>query len=181
MSTRRPPERTLWSGRPALRLLLLSPLFLGPAAGAAWLARRAFMPGRLPDPEFLFRFGWESLRLLNAACAELAGALMIALTLTWIVASRLATRYELTTQRLRLRSGLLVRVVDEIELYRVRDVRLVRGPLQLLSGLGTITVDSSEGTGTVRLGPLANPVRVREAIREASEAHKERLGMRLVA
>jgi membrane protein YdbS with pleckstrin-like domain len=181
MTSGRPPERSLWAGRPALRLLVLSPVFLALAAGGAWLARRALVPGRLPEPEWLLPLGWETLRHLNQACVELAGATMIGLALTWAVLSRLTTRYELTSQRMRLRSGILVRVVDEIELYRIRDVRLVRGPLQRLAGLGTVTIDSTDGTGTVRVGPIAASGKVRESIRDASETQKARMGMRVVA
>lgn len=180
MSKVRTPERTLWKGRPALRLFLLSPFFLAPAAGAAWLAARALQPGRLPARDAFLPLGLDSLRQVNGACVELAGALIVASTLAWIVLGRLATRYELTTQRLRLRNGLLVRVVDEVELYRIRDVRLVRGPFQLLSGLGTVTVDSTDGTGTVRLGPIPRPAVVREALRDASEDQKSNLGVRMM-
>jgi membrane protein YdbS with pleckstrin-like domain len=162
-------------------MLLMSPLFLGPAALAAFLANRAVDSGRLPSIQAFMPLSVDSLRLVNPACLELLGAVAIALVLGYLVLGRLTTRYELTNQRLRLTSGILVHVVDEIELYRIRDVRLVRGPLQLMTGLGTITVDSSEGTGAVALGPVSASARVRETIRNASEAQKAAMGMRVVA
>ncbi|MGD9693071.1 MAG: PH domain-containing protein [Phycisphaerales bacterium] len=54
------------------------------------------------------------------------------------------TRYELTTQRLRSRSGVLSKRVDEIELYRVRDFTVEQSVWQRAVGLGSVRLVTSD-------------------------------------
>jgi uncharacterized membrane protein YdbT with pleckstrin-like domain len=53
------------------------------------------------------------------------------------------TTYELTSQRLRIRSGVLNRRVDELELYRVKDYAMEQPLMLRLVGLGNLTMITS--------------------------------------
>lgn len=54
------------------------------------------------------------------------------------------TRYELTTQRLRTRQGVLNKRVDEIELYRVRDFTVEQSLWQRLVRVGSVRLVTSD-------------------------------------
>jgi uncharacterized membrane protein YdbT with pleckstrin-like domain len=54
------------------------------------------------------------------------------------------TTYELTTERLRTRHGILTRHTDEIELYRVRDFRLIEPLFLRMFSLGNIVLETSD-------------------------------------
>jgi uncharacterized membrane protein YdbT with pleckstrin-like domain len=64
-----------------------------------------------------------------------------------------ATKYELTTQRLRLRTGVLNKEINELELYRVKDFRIEQ-PLFLrlfsVSNIVILTSDSSHAVVCIR-------------------------------
>ena len=76
-------------------------------------------------------------------------ALAILLVL-WVVvagvyaARRLGMHYELTTQRFVHQSGILSRRTDRIEVIDIDDVSFVQGPVQRLTGVGTIRISSSD-------------------------------------
>lgn len=54
------------------------------------------------------------------------------------------TQYEMSSQRLRLRSGVLNKSTNDLELYRVKDVRLEQ-PLALrMFGLANLVMDTSD-------------------------------------
>src|SRR4051794_8461776 len=54
--------------------------------------------------------------------------------------------YELTTQRVRLRQGILSKRTDELELYRVKDVTVFEPFWQRLFSLGTIIVTTNDAS-----------------------------------
>ena len=83
------------------------------------------------------------------------------------VATRiLGTRYRLTSQRLFIERGTLSQTVDQTELIRVDDVRLKKGVMDRLFGLGSVETRSTDATDreTVIAG-IAEPDKVAEAIR----------------
>jgi uncharacterized membrane protein YdbT with pleckstrin-like domain len=73
----------------------------------------------------------------------------------WLVVHNI--RYELTTERLKLREGVLNRVLDEIELYRVRDYRLEQPFFLRIFSLGNIVIRTTDAT---------NPIVILRAIRD---------------
>lgn len=79
----------------------------------------------------------------------LVGGALVLLT-RWI--QNLATTYEVTTDRLILHKGILIKSIDEIELYRVKDVRIDFTIVNQMADLGTISITSSDET--TRDGPL---------------------------
>lgn len=88
--------------------------------------------------------GWGTLLLC------LVGVGFLIILVTWV--RNLGITYELTNDRLVLRKGIFVKSVDEIELYRVKDVRLNFTLINQMAGIGTITIDSSDET--TREAPL---------------------------
>jgi uncharacterized membrane protein YdbT with pleckstrin-like domain len=91
--------------------------------------------------------GWLTLLLC------LVGVGLLIVLAIWI--QNLLVTYELTEDRLILRKGIFVKSIDEIELYRVKDVRLDFTLVNQWAGIGTITVDSSDET--TRDAPLVIP------------------------
>jgi membrane protein YdbS with pleckstrin-like domain/DNA-directed RNA polymerase subunit RPC12/RpoP len=87
-------------------------------------------------------------------------------------------RYRLTTERLFVRRGWLARHVNELELYRVKDVRMDQGGLQRLLGYGTVTVlaedDTTPEVGLIR---IARPTAIKELIRTHYRAARQREGV----
>jgi len=54
--------------------------------------------------------------------------------------------YELTSERLKITSGVINQHVDEIELYRIKDSQLVRTWWMRLTGLASIKLETSDRT-----------------------------------
>jgi membrane protein YdbS with pleckstrin-like domain len=74
--------------------------------------------------------------------------------------------YRLTTQRLFVRHGWLAKHVNELELYRVKDVVVDQNVLQRLLGYGTITIQAEDDTTPqVDLVGISSPTNVKEMIR----------------
>jgi uncharacterized membrane protein YdbT with pleckstrin-like domain len=71
----------------------------------------------------------------------------------WIKA--MGVRYDLTPERLIVRRGIVFKSIDEVELYRVKDVRMDFSVVNQLAGIGRICVTSSDET--TRLASLVMP------------------------
>lgn len=69
-------------------------------------------------------------------------------------------RYELSTERLKIRRGVLNKKMDELELYRVRDYQLDQPFFLRLFGLGNIQITTVDRT---------NPLVVLQAIRDGEQ------------
>jgi uncharacterized membrane protein YdbT with pleckstrin-like domain len=65
----------------------------------------------------------------------------------WLVLKNI--RYELTSERLKLREGVLNKRLDEIELYRVRDYSLEQPLLIRIFGLSNITMRTADPSHAV--------------------------------
>ena len=125
--------------------------------------------------------GWLTLALC------LVGVGLIVVLVKWI--QNLATTYEVTEERLILHRGIFVKSMDEIELYRVKDLRLDFTLPNQWANIGTITVTSSDET--TRAAPLVIPhidnakarreqlrvlvdsARQKRRVREVDVAHEE--------
>ena len=79
----------------------------------------------------------------------------------WLVVKNI--RYELTTERLRVRYGVLNKALDELELYRVRDYKLEQPLVLRLFSLGNVTVTSTD---------LSQPVFTLRAIRDSDQVRE---------
>jgi uncharacterized membrane protein YdbT with pleckstrin-like domain len=83
----------------------------------------------------------------EAAIERLAAAVVaIALLMWWLMYPLLkwrTTRYELTTRRMRLRTGVIARNGSDIPLSRITDVSFRKSLLDRLLGCGTLMVESA--------------------------------------
>ena len=117
--------------------------------------------------------GWATLALC------LVGVGLIIVLIKWI--ENIATTYEITEDRLVLRKGIFVKSIDEVELYRVKDVRLDFTLINQWANIGTITVTSSDET--TRDAPLVirdvdNANARREELRGLVEAARQKRRVR---
>jgi len=106
--------------------------------------------------------------------------LMWWLTYPWLVWR--TTRYELTTKRLRLRTGVIARNGRDIPLSRVTDVSFRKSLMDQLLGCGTLVVESAGEHGQIVLTEIPHVERVSaalfqlvedERLREAREAQAD--------
>jgi uncharacterized membrane protein YdbT with pleckstrin-like domain len=89
-------------------------------------------------------------RLVVAAVAILAVMLwLIVPVLRWRT-----TTYELTTRRLRVRSGIVTRRGRDIPLARINDVSFEKGLLDRLLGSGRLVVESAGEHGQILLNDI---------------------------
>ena len=96
----------------------------------------------------------------------------------WYLVS--STRYRLTTQRLFVQTGLIAKKLEEVELFRVKDVTLHQGMIQRLLGVGNVVVLSSDDTTPrLELAGIPAPLEAKEKIRNAFRASRQREGMRM--
>ena len=95
----------------------------------------------------------------------------------WLVIRN--TVYELTSERLKLRSGVLNKQLDEVELYRVRDYKLEQPFFLRLFGLGNILLQTSDRSHpSVRLRAIRDGEQLYERVRAAVEESRARKGVR---
>lgn len=78
--------------------------------------------------------------------------------------------FEITTQRLRVRSGVLSRRVEEVELYRVKDSTFIQPWYQRMFGLGNVVINTSDITTKVVTFPA---IKDAEAVRNQLRHHVE--------
>lgn len=72
--------------------------------------------------------------------------LFAALIIGWKWLQVLSEAFEISRDRVVVRRGIIMKSVDEVELYRVKDVRLDFSLLNQMAGIGTITITSSDET-----------------------------------
>ncbi len=90
----------------------------------------------------------------------------------------IGTRYELTTQRVRLIRGLLGRNYHEIELVRVRDTSVTQHLGERALNVGDVTITSADPSHPeFTLHNVKDPMEVRELIRKATMQEQKRRGL----
>jgi uncharacterized membrane protein YdbT with pleckstrin-like domain len=164
-----PAERTVWRGTPS-HVINLPQYLLWGAIFAALVAIGMQM--------------WDSLTLnlppalLWLLCA-LATIPLFVIAWKWLVLAN--TQYELTSQRLRMRTGVLNKHLDELELYRVRDYKLEQ-PFHLrLFALANIVLQTSDRSSReVVLRAVSRGESIREEMRTYVEEARMRRGVREV-
>jgi uncharacterized membrane protein YdbT with pleckstrin-like domain len=121
--------------------------------------------------------GW----LVTAALWPLALVAVALAIVAWKWIANLATTYELTAERLILHKGILAKSIDEIELYRVKDVRIDFTIINQTADIGTITITSSDETtreGALVIRDVAQARTRREKLRELVDAARRQRGVR---
>lgn len=107
---------------------------------------------------------------------------LLVIPIPWAVYKALrtaTTNYTLSTQRLRMQTGILSRQTEEIELYRVRDSAVSQSLFERLFGLGTLQLSSSDPrTPELSLRGIPAPHEVREHFRLHTELMRRARGVR---
>ena len=84
------------------------------------------------------------------------------------------THYKITSERIFITSGVLSRSIEQIELYRVKDLTVEIPLLLRIFGLGNIRVISTDkSTPVTELVGLAGADGIKEEIRHAVEALRQ--------
>ncbi|RYD95366.1 MAG: PH domain-containing protein [Sphingomonadales bacterium] len=146
----------------------------------------------MPQPLDSFRsstWGWARGTLAGWATLLLClvGVGLIILLVKWI--ANLAVTYEITQDRLILHKGIFVKSIDEIELYRIKDVRIDFTVINQMADIGTITITSSDETTRdaplvirdvdrararrEKLRELVNAARLSRGVREIDMVHED--------
>ena len=109
----------------------------------------------------------------------LVGIGFVLIGVRWL-RNRSAT-YEITDQRLIIKRGILFKTIDEVELYRIKDVRLGYSLLNQMTDIGTITLTSSDRTtagGEFSLRDIPMARERREGLRKLVDRARQRRGVR---
>jgi uncharacterized membrane protein YdbT with pleckstrin-like domain len=81
--------------------------------------------------------GWLDLAALGLGLAAL-------LALAWRILALKSNYYEVTPDRIEWSHGILDRKVDNLDMFRITDLKLRRSLLDCLLGIGTVTVVTSD-------------------------------------
>ena len=118
--------------------------------------------------------GWVTLLLC------FVGIGLVILLVVWIV--NLFTVYTLTNQRLMIQKGVIFKHLDEIELYRVKDVKLNFSLLNQMVNIGNIEIRSSDPTTPrethLTLFHIHDARPLRETFRKLVDASRRERGVR---
>jgi uncharacterized membrane protein YdbT with pleckstrin-like domain len=169
-------ERPLWSGSPSPLADLAS--YVAIVAGAAVftvgflvLRRGAPPPAVVGDPDPRRVFAW-----LIAAAWVACAVSVIALYLR-----ARSVRYELTTERLRVTTGIVSTSTEDLELRRVRDSSIRRPALLRLFGLGDVLLVAGDAsTPRVAIRAVRDPDALQSTIRASVQEAYGRFRVREV-
>lgn len=109
----------------------------------------------------------------------LLAAGLIIVAVKWI--GNLATTYEVTPDRLILHKGIFVKSIDEVELYRVKDVRIDFTIVNQMADIGTISIASSDETtsrGALVIRDVTRARARREQLRTLVDTARRQRGVR---
>jgi len=104
---------------------------------------------------------------VSRATVLLIGLAPIALGLiyTWLV--RLSTEYRLFQESLEVESGIISRRIENIQLFRVRDLGLAQSILNRVAGVGDVIVTSTDQSAPhYRVRGVESPREVYDRLRE---------------
>ncbi len=137
---------------------------------------RAFL-GEIIIAAGLLVAGVALAQLVHPAFISFVAVAVMVLLHVWI---RFASRkYRITNQRLFATRGLIARNTEEIELFRVKDVKVDQGILQRLLGYGTVTVFSSDETAPkLAIAEIGDPMEVKETLRTLYRTARKEAGVK---
>lgn len=155
-------EAELWRGHPSQILNLTTYLFWIMVLVVALTGVVLFAPGN--------SWGLILLGVLSVAALLQCGVAYVHLH---------ATEYVVSTQRVRIVSGILSKEIQEIELFRVKDTAVRQSFFLRMFGLGTITILSGdEGHPRLVLSGVPGAVELRERLRQEVMSLRQRFGVR---
>ena len=127
----------------------------------------------LAIPQLGIGLGWYPLLLIAVAL----------LIIGWKWIQNLAATYEITQDRLMIRRGIIFKSIDEVELYRVKDVRLSFTLLNQMANVGSLSITSSDEStrdGPLELNLVHDARHRREALRNLVDQARQRRRVREV-
>ncbi len=151
-------ERSLWKGGPS-QWLNLGAYLLALLLAAGIVVGELFSWPLLPFVliGLVIPFGWMVWKYLVVRCQA----------------------YELTTERLKISDGVINQKIDEIELYRVKDVLMVRPLWMRMTGLATLLLETSDRSRPQLTVPaVKGGAELREELRKQVEIQRDRKRVR---
>ena len=104
-----------------------------------------------------------------------------ALYLIWRWLKVRSQKFELTSERLRVTEGIFSQKIDEIELYRVKDIAMERPLWMRMTGLASVLLDTSDRSmPKLTLPAISNGVELREQLRKQVEEIRDKKRVREV-
>jgi uncharacterized membrane protein YdbT with pleckstrin-like domain len=103
------------------------------------------------------------------------------LIILWRWLENMASKYEITEERLIIRRGIVSKSIDEIELYRIKDVRIDFTLINQLAGIGKLTICSSDETtrdGDLVIAGIDRAQERRETLRRLVDAARQKRRVR---
>jgi uncharacterized membrane protein YdbT with pleckstrin-like domain len=118
----------------------------------------------------------------DAPVGELILVVLAVVAVAWVVGMPLlrwrTTTYELTSRRLRMRTGIIAREGKDLPLSRITDVSFETGLLDRIFGCGTLVVESPGERGQVRLTEIPHIQYVQSALFQLVEEERRRTVVR---
>ena len=109
-------------------------------------------------------------------------AIRLALPALWALIRWIKARshvYEVTTERLRESCGVLSRRTEELELYRVRDYKVIEPLLLRLVGCGHLVIATADRTTPeIVIRAVHNVAELKEKVRTHTERMRQARGVR---
>ena len=91
------------------------------------------------------------------------------------------TKYELDSQRLIIKKGILSQSIEETELYRVKDYSILKPLFLRLFGLGNLVLTTSDKTNKyVTLKAIKDVEKIKDLVRTHVEKARKRTGTKEV-
>ncbi|MFD2256731.1 PH domain-containing protein [Luteolibacter algae] len=147
-------ETTFWKGSPS-QWLNIGPFSLAILLSAGIVAGGIFFP-----PAFI-------------------GLMLPAIYALWSYLTVRCQTFELTTERLRITKGVINQNIDEVELYRVKDMVVERKWWMRLTGLGNIHLETSDRSlPHVDIPAISGCLELREDLRRKVEAMRDKKRVR---
>jgi uncharacterized membrane protein YdbT with pleckstrin-like domain len=109
----------------------------------------------------------------------LTGLAIVIVLFKWLEV--MGSLYEITPERLIVKRGIFLKSIDEVELYRIKDIRMDFSLLNQWAGIGTICMVSSDETtrtGELILRNVPKAQARREELRTLVDAARKARGVR---
>ncbi|MEO5716696.1 MAG: PH domain-containing protein [Luteolibacter sp.] len=147
-------ETTFWKGSPSQWLNIW------PFTGAVIFAMAVIVGGLFFPPAF-------------------AALLLPVVYILWKYLSVRTKVFELTSQRLRVTTGIINQKIEEIELYRVKDTQMIRTWWMRLTGLASIVLETSDrGLPNLTIPAVRGGLELREQLRKQVELMRDQKRVR---
>jgi uncharacterized membrane protein YdbT with pleckstrin-like domain len=114
-----------------------------------------------------------------ALCVLLCVLIVPIFIAIWIIVETRLNQYELTSERLKITTGVFNRKTDNLELYRITDLTMSQSFLQRLVGIGNIQmVTTDRTTPTLDIRGIHDHTVIADKIRELTEKLRQKRGQR---